>query len=199
MPSQRSWEERTRRATAPSAGAADDDPLADQRVAADELPLVRVQRAGLGEDRVRDRDLADVVQLGGVAHALGLVSVRPRRRAVASASSATPSRWVTSSGSRSVSARSSTSLDWRVADVRPAFFCAYMRWSAMRSASVGVLRLARQHDRAVGAGDVEALAVLGQRRRGAAAMIGSRDLVAGSKSAQNSSPPMRNARPRPPR
>jgi hypothetical protein len=26
-------------------------------------------------------------------------------------------------------------LLWRLADVRPAFFCAYMRWSAIRSAS----------------------------------------------------------------
>ena len=121
---------------------------------------------GLVEDRVRDRDLADVVQLGGVAHALRLVArscpggARSPRR-----DRATPSRWPNRSGSRSVRARTSTSLLWRVADVRPAFFCAYMRWSAIRSASVGVLRLAREHDRAVRGGDVEALAVLGQRRR----------------------------------
>ena len=31
------------------------------------------QRAGLGEDPVRDRDLADVVQLAGVADALDLL------------------------------------------------------------------------------------------------------------------------------
>ena len=94
-------------------------------------------------------------------------SPRPRRRAVDSASSATPSRWVKSSGLRSLSARTSTALLWRVADVRPAFFCAYMRWSAMRSASVASMRLAREHDRAVGAGDGEALAALGQRAGGA--------------------------------
>ena len=42
----------------------EDDALADHRVAAHELPLVLVERAGLVEDLVRDRGLADVVKLG---------------------------------------------------------------------------------------------------------------------------------------
>ena len=80
------------------------------------------------------RDLADVVQLGGVADLLDLVvaelSPRGRLGEVGDAAEV-----VRSSGLRSASARSSTSLLWRLADVRPAFFCAYMRWSAIRSAS----------------------------------------------------------------
>ena len=47
-----------------SEGAASDDPLADQRVAAHERPLVLVELAGLVEDRVGNRSLADVVELG---------------------------------------------------------------------------------------------------------------------------------------
>src|SRR5918992_4082708 len=43
------------------------DALADQRVATDELPLLVRQRAGLLEDLLRDRDLADVVDLRGLA------------------------------------------------------------------------------------------------------------------------------------
>ena len=42
-----------------------DDPLADQRVLAHEADLFEVQRTWLVENRIRDRDLADVVQLGG--------------------------------------------------------------------------------------------------------------------------------------
>ena len=42
---------------------AQQDPLGDHRVAADELPLLGGERAGLVEDRVRDRHLPDVVQL----------------------------------------------------------------------------------------------------------------------------------------
>jgi len=48
----------------PAAKARADDALADHRVALHHGPLVVAQRAGLVEDRVRDRHLADVVQLG---------------------------------------------------------------------------------------------------------------------------------------
>ena len=45
-----------------------DDALADERVAVHERPLRLVERAGLVEDDLGDRDLADVVQLGRQAH-----------------------------------------------------------------------------------------------------------------------------------
>jgi hypothetical protein len=45
---------------------AGDDALADDRVPANERPFVGVERTGLGENRVRDTDLADVMQLGGM-------------------------------------------------------------------------------------------------------------------------------------
>ena len=81
--------------------------------------------------------------------------------------------------------------------MRPAFFCAYMRWSAIRSASATSLASARQLDRAVGAADLEALAALGQRARRRPTTSGSATSSPGVNSAQNSSPPMRNAVPRP--
>ncbi len=46
-----------------------DDPLADQGVPLHEVPLVLVERAGLAEDRLGHRRLADVVQLGRDARA----------------------------------------------------------------------------------------------------------------------------------
>ena len=55
--------------------------------------------------------------------------------------------------------------------MRPACFWAYMRWSAMRRASAASVGLGRERDRAVGAADPEALALLAQapaRRRRAA-------------------------------
>jgi hypothetical protein len=56
------------------------DPFADDRVAADELPLVVVESAGLVQDGVRDGDLADVVQLGGEADPHDLVRCQPESR-----------------------------------------------------------------------------------------------------------------------
>ena len=52
---------------------------------------------------------------------------------------------------------------WRWAVARPEFLCAYMRWSAMSSASLGDRRLLRDRDGAVGRGDREAVSVLDQR------------------------------------
>jgi len=53
-------------------GGALQDPLADERVAAHELPLERVERSTLVEDPVRDRELADVVEQGAEAHRVGV-------------------------------------------------------------------------------------------------------------------------------
>jgi hypothetical protein len=47
---------------------AGNDALADERMTAHERPLVLVERTWLVEDRVRDRGLADVVQLGACAN-----------------------------------------------------------------------------------------------------------------------------------
>ena len=66
-PSQRSWLARTSGATARSGGAASEQLVADDRVPAHLRPLGVVERPGLGDDRRVDRDLADVVELGGAA------------------------------------------------------------------------------------------------------------------------------------
>src|ERR1700689_4272932 len=49
----------------PQGRGGQDDALADQGMATHELPLVLVERAGLLENRDRDRGLADVVQTRG--------------------------------------------------------------------------------------------------------------------------------------
>ena len=135
-------------------GRGGDDALADQRVAADERPLVLVERPGLVEDRVGDRDLADVVQLGGVADA----ARPPRRRQAEPAGGRLGERrrrrrgGRTSSGVRSASARSEDVLALARRPTRaPPCFCAYMRWSAMRSASAASAASRGQRDDAVGA------------------------------------------------
>ena len=62
------------------------DPLADDRVLADELPLALVERAGLVEDLVRDGELAEVVQLGRPLELLELVAAEPQHRPTSAAS-----------------------------------------------------------------------------------------------------------------
>lgn len=57
-------------------GGTEEDPLADDRVATDEGPFVVVQRSGLVEYLVRDRRLADVVQLGGADDLVDLLVVQ---------------------------------------------------------------------------------------------------------------------------
>ncbi len=115
-----------------------DDALADQRVAAHELPLVVVERPGLGEDLVGDRDLADVVELGGQAHVVHLVArggraaARRARRARRRRRRAFRAR-----GSLSARIRSMTSLASSVTEARPRRLPAYRRLSAIRSASLG--------------------------------------------------------------
>jgi len=97
---------------------------------------VFVQRAALAQDRVGDRGLADVVQLGGERDALRLVIGEPEPRRglrARSAMSALPG-----SESRSLSTVSSRSVLWRPTVERPAL-CSYMRWSVRTSASAEVL------------------------------------------------------------
>src|SRR5581483_2472823 len=53
-----------------------EDPLADDRMPAHEVPLLVSQRPGLLDDSLRDRDLADVVQLRSPANARGLLLVQ---------------------------------------------------------------------------------------------------------------------------
>ena len=77
MPSKRSWLERTRLGGRCQRGRGGDDALADHRVAAHELPLVVVERARLVQDRVGDRGLADVVELGRERDQLDLVLGEP--------------------------------------------------------------------------------------------------------------------------
>ncbi len=54
-----------------------DDPLADDRVLLDLVPLLVGQRAGLVEGPARDGELADVVEGGGVAEHPQLLGVHP--------------------------------------------------------------------------------------------------------------------------
>ena len=61
-------------------GRGGDDALARDRVLVHEAPLVGGERPGLVQDRLRDRDLADVVQLGGNADGLHLRRLTPERR-----------------------------------------------------------------------------------------------------------------------
>jgi hypothetical protein len=74
-----------------------DDCLADHPVAAHEHALVLVERAGLGQDRVGDRDVADVVQLGGARDDVARLRAKARRgggaRARPCARSLRGSRW----------------------------------------------------------------------------------------------------------
>ncbi len=60
------------RAMAPRPGHGAQDALADHGVLAHHRPLELVERAGLVEHLVRDRDLADVVQQRGLTHAVDL-------------------------------------------------------------------------------------------------------------------------------
>ena len=116
-----------------------------QGVRPHQLPLVVVERAGLVQDAVGDRDLADVVQLGGPDDRVELLGVEARAaRPISAASLATPLRCAPSSGSRSRRTRTSTSCVWRCAELERRPFAAYMRVSAARSAAVGIVGLGRQ-------------------------------------------------------
>src|ERR1700685_211848 len=54
-------------------GRGEHDPLAEQGMAMDELPVVRIEWSGFVEYRAGDRGLADVMQLRGQSDALHLV------------------------------------------------------------------------------------------------------------------------------
>ena len=73
------------------AGDRAQDPLADHGVLAHDLPLARVERAGLVEDLVGDPDLADVVKERGRADVLDLVLVERQASATRSVRSTTDS------------------------------------------------------------------------------------------------------------
>ena len=134
------------------------------------------------------------MQFGGEADGLALVAVQAESAGDRLGASATVRDSASRRGSSAASATVSASLTWRAADMRPACFCAYIRWSAMRRASAG-RRLAGQRDGAVRAADPEALALLGERSAGAVEESPA-SAPRGSKSTQNSSPPMRKTRAR---
>ena len=99
-----------------------------------------VERAGLVEDLLGDRDLADVVELGRADHDVELLARQPqphrhparqrRRRCRGAREGARRAR-------RAGSCR--TSRVWRESEGRELRLFAYMRWSASRSASEGSL------------------------------------------------------------
>ena len=143
------------------------DPLADQRVALHELPLVGVERAGLVEDRARDGDLADVVQLGRDHDALDLVLVeteaardlRGQRRHLVGV----PPQL----GHALLHRAPQHARALQAGRHAPAVLLGVE--AAVRHAQrlVGVIGVARQRGGAGGRPDREAFALLGQRRAGA--------------------------------
>ena len=96
---------------------------------------IGVERLGLLQDLAGDRDLADVVQLGGGGDALDRLVVEPELARRGGGQQRDGSPWALSSASHSPTARSSTLLLWASAEIRPLFFSAYSRRSATRSAS----------------------------------------------------------------
>jgi hypothetical protein len=133
-------------------------------VAAHEGPLVVVERAGLVEDGVGDRHLAHVVQLGGHAHVVERLALEAQVAAHGFGETRRRLRdGPRGPGWRSASARRRTSVLWRRAVARPEFLCAYMRWSAMSSASLAIVASLGDGDGAVGGGDGEAVAMVDQR------------------------------------
>ena len=173
-----------------------DDPLADQRVAAHERPLVLAQRAGLGEDRRRGSRPCR----RRAARRRGGSARPPPRAARAGARCARPARRRSRGARRgrgcARSARvSSTSLLWRPADMRPACFWAYMRWSAIRSASAGSVASCgsriEPYEQPIEKPSPDSDSAAAAERTSC-----SGSSAPGSISTQNSSPPIRNALPR---
>ena len=68
-----------------------DDPLADQRVLLNDLPLLVVERTGLLQDRLREGELADIVELRSGTDELRLAADEPDSPASAAEYLATPS------------------------------------------------------------------------------------------------------------
>jgi hypothetical protein len=62
-------------------GCSVDDAFADQRVSAHELLFLGIEWPGLVQDAVGDRDLADIVQVGGAHQFCGLRFVEAVRSA----------------------------------------------------------------------------------------------------------------------
>ena len=123
LPSQFSWLERTIGATLRNAGEAQEDPLADDRVLADELPLALVERPGLVEDLVGHRDACRGRAAAPRATSSSSSSRRsPSRRPTSTASAATPSRCAWRLGSRSASASRKASIERSVSPRRECFW-----------------------------------------------------------------------------
>src|SRR3954468_5046480 len=119
-----------------------EDALADDRVPGDERPLVRVELVGLVEDRARHGDLADVVQLGGVADVLERARVEAElardcggeQGDVVDVRAEGGGGWARGSGWCPSSALRSTSRLCSSAERRAVAFSAYIRRSAIPSA-----------------------------------------------------------------
>ena len=170
-------------------GGGEQDALSDDRVTADELPLLVAERARLAQDRVGDPDLADVVQLCGEAEALTSSVSSPRTVAVASTSCATPSACASRSGWRSARAWSRTFLDCDSTGARRECFCAYIRWSVEQR--LGGLRGLAGSVTAPYEQPMWKPSPCSVNAAAAPRMIGSATWGPGRKSTQNSSPPMR--------
>ena len=88
-------------------------------VTADKRPLVLVEGGRRVQDRVGDGNLADIMQLRGLADLLYVFGRQPGAACALGGELATSRRWACRVGLRSCSARSRTSFDWRDADGRP--------------------------------------------------------------------------------
>ena len=154
-------------------------------------PRDGAQRRRGGDQR---RSPARAVQLGGVADRLALVARRGRARARGRLRHARRRR--RASGGVGSSTASRTSLAWRRGGHAAGVLLRVHALVGDPQGLVGVRRLGRERDRAVRAADPEAVAVLGERERGALDERASGPRRAARSSAQNSSPPMRKARPR---
>ena len=88
------------------------DPFSDQRVAAHEAPLDRVERPRLVEDRVWDGDLAHVVELRGAGHLIKAFRAHVQLAAHLECELTDVAQPQLQVGRRSDSVRSRTSRDW---------------------------------------------------------------------------------------
>ena len=142
------------------------DALADDRVAAHELPLGVVERAGLVEDRVGDGDLAHVVQLRRLAQVLELLGqqaepLADRDGELRHAVDVGPERGM------ALRQRAQQHVA-RLAPGRDAAAVLLQVHALVRDVEgvLGAGGLRRAADLAVGAGDREAVAVLAERLGG---------------------------------
>ena len=153
----------------PECGGGGQDSLAGDRVLAHEGPFLLGQRTGLAQDRLGDRDLADVVQLGAEGDQLDLIAGQPERRAVPIARRSTSATWSVRCGSRWASAESSvraTSCGGPRATRRVLVRVHALVGEPQRLR--GVRGLLGQHHAADGRGDLEPVAPLAEHGVGGA-------------------------------